>query len=74
MGRIHAIIWMLIGLVLMTLIVGNISSIMSMDFVFRPISIEAKEKVIYRCFSYILEVFLRMHVSIQLLLQTKIHS
>jgi len=46
MGKLHAAIWMLIGLVLTSMITGNLAGLFMIDFVFHPIAIESNEKVL----------------------------
>ena len=45
MGKLHAMSWMLVGLVLTSLVIGNVSSIFSIDFVYKPQSFDATGKV-----------------------------
>ena len=45
MGKLHAMTWMLVGLVLTSLVIGNVSSIFSIDFVYKPQSFDATGKV-----------------------------
>ena len=44
-GRMHGVIWMIIGLVLTSMVVGNISSILTVEFVFQPRSFASKDRV-----------------------------